>query len=129
MSYPNKTRIGGGLGYKAPTPFTEEAEEHAFQGINPVDVVTVRTEKSIGGNVDLKYRTRLFNEAVGVSFNQLFFYTWLNDLLVLSSQPAVGGSYSFYSAAGFLDSKGFETNLKLTYGELAFYVGYTYTNA
>lgn len=123
------TRIGGGLGYKAPTPFTEEAEERAFQGIRPVNVTTVRTEKSIGGNIDMNYRTRLFDDAIGLSFNQLFFYTRLNDPLVLSSQPAVGGAYSFYSAAGFLDSKGFETNLKLTYGELAFYVGYTYTDA
>lgn len=123
------TRIGGGLGYKAPTPFTEEAEERAFQGIRPVDVATVRTEKSIGGNVDLNYRTRLFDDAIGLSFNQLFFYTRLNDPLVLSNQPAVDGSHSFYSAAGFLDSKGFESNLKLTYGELAFYVGYTYTDA
>lgn len=122
------TRIGGGLGYKAPTPFTEEAEEQGFQGIGPVSQANTRTETSVGGNVDLNYRTRLFDDAIGLSFNQLFFYTRLNDPLVLR-QPTSGGLYSFYSAAGYLDSKGFETNLKLTYGELAFYVGYTYTDA
>lgn len=123
------TRIGGGLGYKAPTPFTEEAEERGFLGIRPVNTAVVRTEASVGGNLDLNYRTRLFDDAISLSFNQLFFYTRLDNPLMLPTAPASEGTYSFYSAGGFLDSRGFETNLKLTYGELAFYVGYTYTDA
>lgn len=122
------TRIGGGLGYKAPTPFSEEAEERGFQNIRPVDVGATRNETSVGGNVDINYRTRLF-DAVSLSFNQLFFYTRLNNPLVLADQSATDGTFSFYSANGYLDSKGFETNLKLTYDELAFYVGYTLIDA
>lgn len=122
------TRIGGGLGYKAPTPFTEEAEERGFQNIRPVNVAAIRNETSVGGNVDINYRARLF-DAVSLSFNQLFFYTRLDNPLVLDTQAGSDGTYSFYSANGYLDSKGFETNLKLTYDELAFYLGYTYIDA
>lgn len=122
------TRIGGGLGYKAPTPFSEEAEERGFQNIRPVNVAAIRNETSVGGNVDLNYRARLFDE-VSLSFNQLFFYTRLDNPLVLDTQAGLDRTYSFYSANGSLNSKGFETNLKLTYDELAFYVGYTYIDA
>ncbi len=121
-------RAGGGLGYKAPTPFTEEAEERGFQTIRPVDIAATKNETSLGGNIDVNYRTLLFDK-VSLSINQLVFYTRLNNPLMLTTQPATDGYYSFYSAAGKLTSNGLETNVKVTYDDLSVYVGYTFIDA
>ncbi|MEZ0487630.1 TonB-dependent receptor [Fibrella aquatica] len=122
------SRIGGGLGYRSPTPFTDESETLGFQTISPLNFATVHTETSLGGNADITYRTPLF-ETINLSVNQLFFYTRLNNPTLLNTIPDKSGQYAFYSAAGYLDSKGFETNIKFTYDELALYLGYTYTDA
>lgn len=119
-------RVGGGLGYKAPMPFIEQAEELGFQDVRPVDAVRINNETSLGSNVDVTYRTLLF-DAVSLSINQLFFYTRLNNSLVLV--PTSAGDYTFMNAAGKLISQGLETNIKLTYDELSVYLGYTFIDA
>lgn len=122
------TRIGGGLGYKTPTIFTEDAEENAFRNIQPLDFKKVKPENSIGGSFDLNYRTSLFDK-ISFSINQMFFYTRLNQPLILSDSVLANGNYEFENATGFLDSKGFETNIKLRYKDLGFYCGYTFIDA
>ena len=122
------TRIGGGLGYKTPTIFTEVAEENGFRNIQPLDYQKVKPENSIGGNCDFNYRTSLFDK-VSFSINQMFFYTRLNKPLTLSDTVLANGNYEFENANGFLDSKGFETNIKLRYKDLGFYCGYTFIDA
>jgi iron complex outermembrane receptor protein len=62
------TRIGGGFGYKSPTIFTEETERVQFQNLFPIDVARSRNERSVGGNWDVNYRTRI--GVLDVSFNQ-----------------------------------------------------------
>lgn len=119
------TRIGGGYGYKTPTVFTEEAERRQFQGILPIDVNATQSERSVGGNWDINYRTNL--GALGFSVNHLFFYTRLNRPLVLNAAP--GGMLAFQNTDGYLDTKGMETNLRLLYGDFKLFVGYTYTDA
>ena len=49
------TRVGGGLGYKLPDMFTEEAATLNFQGILPINKETINAEKSFGVNLDLNY--------------------------------------------------------------------------
>ena len=122
------SRIGGGIGYKAPTVFSEEAESRSFRNIQPLDLNAVKAERSIGGNFDLNYKTALTDE-MDISINQLFFYTALTDPLILNSTPIANGNYSFYNANGKLTSKGFETNVKLSVEDLSIYVGYTYIDA
>jgi outer membrane receptor for ferrienterochelin and colicins len=119
------TRIGGGFGYKTPTVFTEEAERMQFQNILPIDINRSRNERSVGGNWDINYRTRIGD--VSVSFNHLFFYTRLNKPLVLTNAP--GNKMQFENSTGYIDTKGMETNLRLIYGDLKFFIGYTYTDA
>jgi outer membrane receptor for ferrienterochelin and colicins len=119
------TRIGGGFGYKTPTIFTEEAERIQFQNLLPIDIINSKNERSVGGSWDLDYKTRLGD--VGVSFNHLFFYTRLNNPLVLAG--AAGFKMQFQNSTGHLDTKGVETNLRLTYGDFKLFVGYTYTDA
>lgn len=123
------SRLGGGLGYKAPTIFTEDAESLAFRNVRPIDQATARAETSIGGNFDVNYRTTLF-DVLDVSINQLFFYTRLNHALVLDV-PAViptGPSSAFYqfaNADGPIDSRGLETNLRIGYEAFKLYAGYS----
>lgn len=122
------SRIGGGLGYKAPTLFSEEAESKSFRNIQPFNLDVVKAERSIGGNFDFNYKTALSDEA-DITINQLFFYTAVSDPLVLDTTPLPNGNYEFANANGKLISKGFETNLKVSIDELWIYVGYTYIEA
>ena len=122
------SRIGGGLGYKAPTLFSEESESKSFRSIQPLDLNTVRPERSIGGNFDINYKTALSDD-IDISMNQLLFYTVLNDPLILNNTPLPNGNFSFYNANGRLISKGFETNIKLNAENLSVYIGYTYIDA
>jgi outer membrane receptor for ferrienterochelin and colicins len=118
------SRIGGGFGYKAPTIFTEESERLQYQNVLPVSSDQNKLEKSYGVNWDLNYRTELGE--VGFSINHLFFYTYLNDPLVLS--PLDNGDYEFVNLSGFTDSKGTETNIRLEYGDFKLFIGYTFTD-
>ncbi len=122
------SRVGGGLGYKAPTPFSEEAESKSFRNIQPLDIGQVKAERSIGGNFDINYKTSLSDE-IDIAINQLFFYTTLTDPLILSTSPLINGNYAFYNANGPLTSQGFETNVKVSFADLHAYIGYTYIDA
>ena len=119
------SRIGGGIGYKAPTIFTEESERRQFQNVLPVSADLNRLEKSYGANWDLNYRTRL--GLIGLTINHLFFYTYLNDPLVLS-QTNLANYYEFVNLSGFTDSKGTETNVKAELGDFKLFIGYTFTD-
>lgn len=121
-------RATGGMGYKAPTIFTEEAEEQAFRSIQPINTATTQNETSLGSSIDINYRAQLSDE-INVSVNQLFFYTRLNHALLLTDRPSTDGLYHFYNAAGRLLSRGMETNAKLSYDDLSLYVGYTFIDA
>lgn len=119
------TRIGGGYGYKPPTIFTEEAERRQFRNLLPIDMINSRNERSKGVNWDINYKTSIGD--LDLSFNQLFFYTKLSHPLVLTN--ASGNKVEFDNAEGFLDTKGMETNLRLTYADFKLFLGYTYTDA
>ncbi|TRZ66649.1 TonB-dependent receptor [bacterium] len=120
------SRIGGGLGYKTPTVFTEDAEKIQFKNVLPIDVKNTEAEKSFGGNFDINYRTGLFDDKVLFIINQLFFYTRINNPLVLS--PYSNGYYQYMQPQGFIDTKGIETNIKLTYKNFKLFIGYTFAN-
>lgn len=76
------SRIGGAMGYKLPTIFTEDAEKLYYRGIQPLSTDQVDAETSIGGNFDINYKTALGDEMT-FSINQLFFLTQLKNALVL----------------------------------------------
>jgi outer membrane receptor for ferrienterochelin and colicins len=120
------TRIGGGLGYKLPTIFTEVSEELAFRNILPVNKDVVDAEKSYGVNLDINYNTILFEE-ITVSINNLFFYTRINNPLVLMQSSMFTGQFEFRSFDGHYDTGGIETNLRFTYDHIKLFAGYTFT--
>jgi outer membrane receptor for ferrienterochelin and colicins len=120
------SRIGGGLGYKIPNVFTEDAERIEFKKVLPIDIKNTDAEKSYGGNFDINYRTTLFNNKVSLSINQLFFYTRINNPLVLTQ--LTNGYYEYLQPIGFINTKGIETNVKLTYKNFKFFIGYTFAD-
>jgi len=114
------SRIGGGLGYKMPTLFSDESERDGYQHIQPLNIGNIRAEQSYGLNGDLNYRNKLGDEAL-ININQLFFSTRVDRPLILQNN-------SFINAPGYLTTQGAETNIKLVMDELVFYLGYTYTD-
>ncbi|TAD81169.1 MAG: TonB-dependent receptor [Bacteroidetes bacterium] len=115
-------RLGGGLGYKTPTIFSEDAERIQFRNVLPIDGLNTKAEQSIGTNFDINYKTSLSDE-VFLSINTLFFYTQVKNPLILV--PSSSGLFEFQQPNGFIDTRGIETNVKLTYGDFKLFVGYT----
>jgi len=115
------SRIGGGLGYKIPDIFTEEAEYINFENVLTIDKSTVDAERSYGVNFDLNYQTRLSDE-IGFSINQLFYVTEINDGLLLNSID--NGLFQFENAPDEIFSKGAETNIKFTYKDFRWFLNY-----
>jgi outer membrane receptor for ferrienterochelin and colicins len=117
------TRLGGGLGYKGPNVFTEDAERIQFRNVLPIDVANTRAERSYGANYDINYRTAIFDGKGSFSINQLFFYTRIEHPILLTPLP--NGNLQYQQPNGDLNTKGLETNVKITYGGLKLFVGYT----
>jgi len=120
------SRLGGGLGYKSPTVFTEDAERIDFRNVLPIDVANTKAERSYGANYDLNYRTGLFDNRVSLSINQLFFYTRIADPILFV--PLANSTYQYQQPGGDLHTQGTETNVKLTYNNFKLFLGYTYSD-
>ena len=114
-------RIGGGLGYKIPDIFTEEAEFINFENVIGIDKSSLKAERSYGVNLDFNYQTRLF-ETIGFSINQLFYVTAINNGLLLNSTN--NGLFAFENATDEILSKGAETNIKFTYKDFRWFLNY-----
>lgn len=117
------SRIGGGMGYKPPTIFTEESERLQYSQVLGIDASN-KLERSYGFNADVNYKTKLF-DAVSFSINQLFFYTRINQPLLLQSTP---NSRKFVNSSGHIDTRGIETNIKIGYEDFKLFLGYTFTD-
>ncbi|MDC2621669.1 TonB-dependent receptor [Bacteroides ovatus] len=120
------SRLGGGFGYKSPTIFTEDSERLQYQNVLPIDKDNNKLERSYGLNLDFNYVTSIFDGNVTFSINQLFFYTYLDNPLLL--QFTEDGLYRLNNISGNTDSKGGETNVKIGYKDFHLYLGYTYTD-
>lgn len=118
------SRIGGGFGYKIPTIFTEKTEENQYQNVLALN--NVKAEQSIGGTVDVNYKTSI-SEDLLFSINQMFFGTRINKPMILEKE---GDNLFFINASQPIVSKGFETNVKFIFKEdFKLFAGYTFTDA
>ncbi|MBP6759248.1 MAG: TonB-dependent receptor [Flavobacterium sp.] len=118
------SRIGGGLGYKIPTIFTEQTEQNQYQNLLPLNNVVA--ERSLGATADVNFKTLVF-EDLSFSINQMFFITRINKPLVLEND---GMNSFFVNASESVVSQGFETNAKFIFKEdFKLFAGYTFTNA
>ena len=119
------SRIGGGMGYKTPTLFTEATETMQYKDV--AQLADVQSEKSYGGTADVNYRTGL-GDHLSFSLNHMFFYTTIQKPLVLQASASV--MHRFVNAAEPVHSVGFETNTKFIYRDrLKLFLGYTFTDA
>lgn len=122
------SRIGGGLGYKLPTIFLQESEEVAFRNVLPINIENTKAEHSVGLNWDINYRGYLGDELT-FSINQMFFYTQLNSPIVANSDSLDNGILSYENASGYIDTKGFETNIKFGLEPFKLFLMYSYIDA
>lgn len=113
------SRIGGGLGYKMPDIFNDDAEEQGYRYLQPLNTGATKAERSYGTNADVNYKGSIGDAFIQV--NELLFLTKVDDPLVLQNN-------AFVNAPGYLTSKGAETNLKIIMDELGIYLGYTHTD-
>lgn len=117
------SRIGGGLGYKTPTSFTEQTDTIHFQDLKPLQ--NVGSEKSIGATGDVNFKTKIA-ENLDFSINQMFFYTKLKNSVILESD--INGKPFLANTNEDVFSKGFEMNVKLIYKDfIKLFAGYTFT--
>ena len=119
------SRLSVGLGYQTPSVFTEEAETLLFRNVLPIGE-TLKAERSRGGTFDVNYRNTV-GEKFSYSLNQMFFYTEIEDPLVLRSTP--NGFFGFANAGRPVRSAGFETNVRAAYDFVKLFAGYTFTDA
>jgi iron complex outermembrane receptor protein/outer membrane receptor for ferrienterochelin and colicins len=119
------SRFGVGLGYKAPTIFTEDAEEVLFRNVLPIGN-TLKAERSRGGTFDVNYRNTI-GEKISYSINHMFFYTRIVDPLILTTSN--NGLLRFMNAGEPIRSAGFETNVRFVYDIVKLFAGYTFTDA
>ena len=120
------TRLSGGMGYKLPTPFTDEAERTRYQMITMP--TNLKVEKSTGTNLDFNFKTPLFDELF-LSFNQAFFITNINNPIIANPDSLQNQVVSYENAKGTILSKGLNTNIRLSFNELILYIDYTYLDA
>lgn len=118
------SRIGGGLGYKIPDIFTEEAESINFENVLGIDKDNLKAERSYGVNYDFNYQTRLGE--IGFSANQLFYVTAIKNALLLNSSNT---NFKFENAAEMILSKGAETNIKFNYKDFKWFLNYAFIDA
>lgn len=118
-------RLGGGLGYKTPTVFTEDAERLQFRNVLPINTDEADLERSLGGNFDVNYKW-IPLPGMAISINTLLFYTKIDDPMALV--PDGNGFYGFQQYGGYVDTRGAEVNLKVKYGDFKLFTGYTHAN-
>ena len=119
-------RLGGGLGYKIPTPFSAEVDERNYHYLAPISSVSNQPERSYGANTDINYKTKI--DGWDVTLNQGFFLTNISRPQLLINVPATQ-NYFYINAEKPVVSRGAESYIQLRKDELEFYLGYTYTNA
>lgn len=117
-------RVGGGLGYKNPTIFDARTEETAYKNVLPVGA-GVKAETAAGITADINYETTL-GEDTKLALNQSFFYTQVNNPLVLDSSSAY---YYFVNASMPYNTRGLESSIRLKQDDWSLFAGYTYVDA
>lgn len=115
-------RFSGGLGYKAPSVYTEETELAAFRNVLPLSD-SLTAEKSLGGTSDINLRFELGSGWL-LTLNNMFFYTRINSPVETVSDSTF---ISIRNSNGYLESKGLEANLRLVNEPFKLFTGYTFT--
>jgi iron complex outermembrane receptor protein len=119
------SRLGGGLGYKIPDVFTEDAERLNFQNVLAINKDALVAETSYGLNLDFDYGFPITDE-VNFSINQLFYLTAIDNGILLNTSATSPGYFEFSNATDLTLSKGAETNIKFTYKDFKWFLNYAF---
>ena len=117
-------RIGGGMGYKSPTVFTEEAERIQFKNVLQMDDEELKSERSIGANLDINYRL-IIREEFSLVANGLVFFTQIQNPILLEE---TFNNFVFTQPDGKLETRGIEINLIWRYHDFKLFTGYTFAD-
>ncbi|GAL73909.1 TonB-dependent receptor [Nonlabens ulvanivorans] len=117
------SRLGGGLGYKIPDLFTEDAERLNFQNVMAIDKNELVAETSYGMNLDFDYGFAITDQ-INFSINQLFYLTAIDNGLLLNSSATSPGMFEYSNATDFTFSRGAETNIKFSYKDFKWFLNY-----
>jgi len=118
-------RIGGGLGYKEPSPFTEDAEAIQFRGVLPLVSASLDAEESAGANIDINRSIDLGSD-LSLNLNLLLFYTRVDDPLRLVETAA--NQFSYSQPNDYLDTRGAEINAVWRWQDFKVFLGYTHAD-
>ena len=88
----------------------------------------LNVEKSKGVNLDFNFKTPL-TDRLFLSVNQAFFITNITNPVISNIDSLQNQVVAYENADGNLSSKGFDTNIRLSMGELHLYMDYTYLDA
>lgn len=119
-------RLSGGMGYKLPTPFTDEAERSRYQKVMMPENLTVET--SHGLNLDFNYKTFLSDD-LHLTLNQSFFVINIDHPIIANPDSLARRVVYNENADGRILSKGFDTNARLSLEDLTLYLDFTHLNA
>ena len=120
-------RLGGGIGYRMPNLFSEEAEPYGYKNVQTINFGKLAAEESYGSNIDFKYQSTFGLDNILLSLNQMFFYNVIDNPITLNENNINNLFYEQKNDSLF--SKGFESQIKLTVGKFTWFFGYTYTDA
>ncbi|GAB2585344.1 TonB-dependent receptor [Spirosoma areae] len=135
-SDPWTVRLSVGTGYKTPNLFVNQTPGQLgvsliFPRLLPIDVKTVKAEKSVGTNVDIAY-SKTFESGFSIQVDQAFYYTYVNSPVVsafASTSSNLGAYTQLVNAPYNLFSIGTDTYVRLEYKAYEFYFGYNHTLA
>jgi outer membrane receptor for ferrienterochelin and colicins len=117
-------RAGIGFGYKIPNPLNNQITDVPIQTILPLTSFA-KAEKSIGYNAEINYKYEWDKNELFI--NHAFFLTNITSPLV--AEQDIYGNTNFFNATKSINTKGFDTYIKLQIDELELYAGFTYTIA
>jgi outer membrane receptor for ferrienterochelin and colicins len=131
---PWTVRLSVGTGYKTPNLFVNQTPgalnvSLIFPRLLPIDVATVKAEKSVGANMDIAY-TKTFESGLSVQVDQAFYYTYVNSPVVsafASTSSNLGAYTQLINAPYNLFSVGTDTYVRLEYKDYEIYLGYNHT--
>ena len=132
-------RLNGGLGYRVPVPYINSLDEREYPRIQPLQGLRAETSQGLNGDLNYQHVIPHFDDdgaPLIISLNQSFFYTRLQNPLVLpggtagSGTPLPGsGPLSWQNAPGAVVAQGLETYLRVRVDETELYLGYVFTDA
>lgn len=136
-------RSSGSYGYRMPSLFSEEAEPLAYKLVQSINYKRTTHESSRGVNLDFKYLSDFNSRDWLFSFNQIFFANIIDNPIFLirpwwpfdADNPIITQALGqvnlplqYQNIGEQVESRGFESQLKLTYKRVTLFLGYTYTD-